>query len=325
MADITIPIPKTHGSSGSGLSSLRPLLGCARRGYLEREVGTKNKTHDDLGERKTDRYGKPVLDRAKVGILFASLEEHYHGHDKCQCSFAYEDGPTDLEWTEALRLFATYRKEVPAWIFGKILTVEEAFAVGCDDPLNCAHADAGGTCSEAFEATFRLGVPYFTGRLDRKSVVDSPKVVDYWAKNGGWGLEEGDILFIDSKTKKQEDSTLVLEAMERDQFMAYMMVGEWLGGQMNAKALIGNYVISTKEVKCRQVYVPKPSTAQKAVLRSELALAWTMRSIFGDQLANPTRCLDYHQECPFYNRECDRTNDADKLLDLARWVSENRS
>ncbi len=308
LPDAVITAPGAGGSSGFGMSYWLPFLGCAERAALERQTGRNAGPNvDDEGNQKVNRYGKPVLNQTLVGLLFHKILEHYHAHEGCACVFRYDAGEESLEWKEALRYFEAYRPVTPPDMFGKVEACEEAFAIGMKetDGFECDCQSAEDHASH-LRALNLLGVPYFTGRRDMRTSVVSQRHVDYLMGMGAFDAEPGDVVIVDTKTKTREDQTLMAEMHESAQFHAYMTAARALG--LKIKGTVANVVIGTKDIKIKRWWIPYPTERQEQVVKEMLTEARWRRDHLGVRFRNPRHCYDYFKLCPFYLKECDRTN-----------------
>jgi hypothetical protein len=246
-------------------------LGCPHRYVLDKQSGGGNES-------------------AKVGILFHKLAELYYTGRLGSVALAYEAGPNDPDWLEALRLFSAYRKRYPA---------NEWEVDGCEIPLKA-------------ENEIRYGVPEFTGRADM-CVSVGPEHVERLRRTRQLDLAPGRYL-IDHKVKGQRSETISIEY--ELQFNAYMMLLEEMGKPV--LGTIANVIIRHKEMDMTRgkpdpgksfmsLFTPPPTDAKRQYVKSSLAKALAMRDTFGTD-KNPRDCFSYMKICPHLESGiCDRT------------------
>jgi hypothetical protein len=148
-------------------------------------------------------------------------------------------------------------------------------------------------------------VPVFTGRLDMKCQIATEAQRDYWL---GQGLvcNVGDIVYVDTKTKKRNDNYMADWAAVNTQFHSYVMAGEVRGE--GPVGMVASVVASTKDPTLITIPVPPPTDTDRLVVKQMLAEANRVRMERGPMWANPARCFDYFKTCPFLGNKCNRTN-----------------
>lgn len=310
---VTIPSSSKSEGSGYGLSFWLPFLGCARRAYLERQSGLTPVlpgTDDEelvQVERQFYKNGKPKLNQTKVGVLVHTMLEYYHGQKLTDVEFVYEDDDANPEYQEALRIFKLYRQKFSHDHFGEVEAVEDHFKLGAMPEFGTFGTREDSVLKTALEqgaCANLLGVPVFTGRRDLRTQIVSDDQRQRWLEHGAWGIEAGDRLLIDHKTKKSHDSFLAAWATENMQMHAYMMAARALG--LEFRGAIVNALICKAEPEFIPYYLPFPSEQQQTVVKQTLSHCYRNFLLWGEQMANPTRCFDYFKLCPYFLKQCDR-------------------